>query len=285
MIKSVKLFVFALCLVLASCVKNNIYEYDGKLKVLEYKPAPGQFINDGMTATTMEEAVEWAQDRLDAGAYVSLGAFGGSITVRMPKGVKNHDGYDFGVVGNAFDGSSEAGIVWVSCDANKNGKADDRWYELKGSADDARRNYSVTYTRTEEPGDVAWTDSDGNTGVVKYMDSERHSQNHFPLWITDDEYTLTGTKLEHRTEYDSSKDRWVNKGYAWGYADNMGSDVAVTAGGIYRYNQFDIDNAIDAAGEPVELSEIHFVRIQSAILHHINYLGEVSTEVIGMKIL
>lgn len=44
-----------------------------------------------------------------------------------------YEGYDFAIEGNAFDGSSEPGIVWVMQDVNGNGLPDDTWYQLKGS--------------------------------------------------------------------------------------------------------------------------------------------------------
>ena len=58
----------------------------------------------------------------------------------------------------------------VSCDTNKNGLADDEWYELAGSEfgkDTETRNFEVTYHRPETDDDkVKWTDNKGNTGFV-----------------------------------------------------------------------------------------------------------------------
>ena len=139
--------------IFTSCNKDEeITEETNDLKVLEYCPAPGQFINEGFNCQTMEEANAYAEQRFKQKNYVSLGSFGGYITVKMPKEIKNRKGYDFGIIGNPFDGSSEPGIVWVSEDANGNGKADDVWYELKGS-DNPTRDYSVTYFRPDEIGD------------------------------------------------------------------------------------------------------------------------------------
>ena len=86
---------------------------DGELKVLEYCPAPGQFINDGFNCQTMEEANTYAEECFKKKRFVSLGAFGGYITVKMPKEIKNRKGYDFAIIGNPFPDSSEPGIVWV----------------------------------------------------------------------------------------------------------------------------------------------------------------------------
>ena len=98
--------------IFTSCNKDEeITEETNELKVLEYCPAPGQFINEGFNCQTMQEANAYAEQRFKQKNYVSLGSFGGYITVKMPKEIKNRKGYDFGIIGNPFDGSSEPGIV------------------------------------------------------------------------------------------------------------------------------------------------------------------------------
>lgn len=274
----------ALALVCCACSKDDNdedQEIPGTVKVLEYCPAPGQFINEGLTAKTMAEANAWAQDRIEKGNFVSLGSFGGYMTVQMPKIIKNRKGYDFAVAGNPFEGSSEPGIVWVSEDVNGNGLADDVWYELKGSdLAGSERGYKVTYRRPNAPGDIHWEDNKGGSGVVKYL-SEYHSQMYYPAWVTENTYTLSGSRLEPRAIKEDGK--WQNGNYGWGYADNMGSDVEVKSNGSYRYNQFDLDNAIDDQGNAVVLQQIHFVKVQSAVLYNVETIGEVSTEVTGFK--
>ena len=98
---------------LASCNKDEEETEIQGFKVLEYRPAPGQFINEGFDCQTMEEANAYAEERFNKKLYVSLGSFGGYITVKMPKEIKNRKGYDFGIIGNPFSGSSEPGIVWA----------------------------------------------------------------------------------------------------------------------------------------------------------------------------
>ena len=73
------------------------------------------------------------------------------------------------------------------------------------------------------------------------------------------------------------------KDFGKGYADNWGSDMAKDDNGNYRYNQFDLDDAIDSNGNSVKLDRIHFVKVQSAILKNVESIGEVSTEVLGFK--
>ncbi|MDR0659585.1 MAG: cell surface protein [Prevotellaceae bacterium] len=278
-------FVIAIAALLSSCSDDDNNDepnfMTGKLEVLEYRPAPGQFINEGMTATTQQEADTWAQQRLDNGHYVSLGSFGGYITLQMPKIIKNRNGYDFGIVGNPFDGSSEPGIVWVSEDVNENGITDDPWYELKGG-DESTRGYEVTYQKTTEPGDVPWSDNENNSGVINHL-LQYHSQNYYPAWITDNSYTLRGTKLEPRTVV-GNDGIWKNLPFSKGYADNWGDDKVLDGNNSYLYNRLDLDDAIDQSGNSVSLQQIHFIKVQSAILHNVPSIGELSTEVYGVKV-
>lgn len=103
--------------------------------------------------TSPEAAVAWATQRLKDKLHVSLGSFGGYIIVGFDHSIPNSGNqYDFCVQGNAFDGSSEPGIVWVMQDINGNGLPDDEWYELKGSEagkEETIQNFEVTYYRPE----------------------------------------------------------------------------------------------------------------------------------------
>lgn len=289
-LKRITPYIFALLMAACSGGEEISGPSDGEdnVTVIEYRPAPGQFINERMSVTTQPQADRWAQERLAAGSYVSLGAFGGYIVVRMPAPVANKTGYDFSISGNALPTNSEPGIVWVAADANG---VPGTWYELKGSDSDATsRSYKVTYYRPAGAGDdVRWEseDSDGNfdAGYIKHL-PEYHSQAYYPAWITGDSYTLTGSFLAARTELAGNE--WVNRPFDRGYADNFGTGAdtdAVSSNGYYRYNRFDITDAIDADGNPVTLGSIEYIKVQTAVLADAGPTGEVSTEVVGFKAL
>lgn len=270
-------------------------------EVFEYTPAPGQYINDtrtgGMTAdmTSPEDAALWAKDRLGRKLFVSLGAFGGYITVGFDHEVVNsREDYDFAIFGNAFlnatGGSSEPGSVWVMQDANANGLPDDTWYELRGSDyydPTTIHGYSITYFRPSAPGQpVEWHDCLGASGTIDYLKAF-HSQDHYyPAWIESDSYTLTGTRLQARTVSDPQTGLWVNEPFAWGYADNMGSDALSSndaGGGEGQRNGFLIKNAMYPDGTPIDLRYIDFIRVQTGVNSKAGWLGEVSTEVFGFE--
>lgn len=250
-----------------------------KVKVYEFMPAPGQFVRE-ISASTMAKACEEAEQKINNMNYVSLGSFGGYIIVGFDHSVLNKEGeYDFAIAGNSFDSSSEPGIVWVSQDENGNGLPDDTWYQLRGSETDkpeTRNCYSVTYYKPTVAGmPVMWVDSENNTGTIRLRPA-------YPEWQTRNSYTLSGTRLQARTELQDIT--WVNKPFGWGYVDNFGSDrlsddANQDAGPNYNY--FKIENAMYANRQPVALKYIDFIKVQSAVLSQAGPIGEVSTEVLG----
>lgn len=312
--KSGRLYLLvAVCALLASsCNKDDVIETDGdstlgshkeptelsskySTVVYDYTPAPGQFINEkstgGMTSDllTMEDACRWAQGRLDKQLFVSLGGFGGYIVVGFDHSISSSNGdYDFAVAGNAFlsqnGASNEPGIVYVMQDANGNGLPDDTWYELRGSEHDALptvRNYSVTYFRpATAKANVEWTDNLGNRGSIDYLPSFHKQDFYYPAWIARDSFTLSGTCLESRNVCDPVTGFWSNDEYAWGYADNMGSDNAVI-GNFPQCNRFKISDAVDSNGKCVVLEYIDFIKVQTGVNAKSGWLGELSTEVTG----
>ncbi len=266
------------------------------VSVLEYCPAPGQFIGEtgsvgGMSAdiTTHEAAIGWAESRFAARKFVSLGAWGGYIIARFDRSVaRGASGYDFAVMGNAIATSNEPGIVYVMQDVNGNGLPDDEWYELKGSdfsGAGVSHDYMVTYYRPGgEAMAVQWIDGFGERGTVDYIPS--HTQpTYFPVWIQPDELTLYGSRLPQRNVMDPVTGMWDNPPFQWGYADNIGSDLidGDTYGGGGQWTGFRISNAVLPDGTPVELDHIDFVKIQTGIMSKSGLLGELSTDICGIR--
>ena len=247
-------------------------------KVYEYTPAPGQFINDGVTLTSPEEACSYALERLSHGQFVSLGAFGGYLIAGFDHSVESRTdgGFDLQITGNAHSSSSEPGIIWVSQDENGNGLPDDTWYELRGSEygkPETWQDYAVTYYRPTEPGtDIEWTDNRGGYGTVDYLPAYHHQDTYFPAWITSGSYTLRGTRLEDRLEdQNGNGSLWIGHPFDWGYADNWSeTDPDI--------DKFSISNAVRWDGEPVGLKYIDFVKIQCGVQAKGGWTGEQSTE-------
>lgn len=262
-------------------------------KVYEYLPAPGQFIGkpEELRDATPEQANLWAQNTIAKRKFVSLGSFGGHIVVGFDHSVPVSTlSYDLLIEGNAFTSdagmSNEAGVVWVMQDINGNGLPDDEWYQLKGSEYDEKttiHDFCVTYFRPAASGcNVEWEDQTGKTGWIDYL-SEFHDQpSYYPAWINESSYTLTGTCLPARNKQ-LGNGLWTNESYAWGYADNVGTDSFITTlgGQQGQFNGVKFTNAVLADGTPINLQYVDFVKVQCGILSKSGWLGELSTEVLS----
>lgn len=272
---------FAITLTAVSCTKNqdpaapseetpeeDATEYKAYVTTLfEYKPAPGQFINKAPGNHESAEGI------LGGKGLVNLGAWGGYIVLGFDHTVANRDGDDIIIYGNAMASFSEPGIVYVMKDENDNGEPDDTWYELAGSAhamEGVIRDYSVTYTRPDPvTGDVPWKDNLGNEGVVKTISF--HKQSYYPEWINEDEYTLTGTQLPSTNIDMTNPNLIISDSFEFGYADNLEDGDSI-----------DLSNAVDATGKNVSLTGIDFIKIQTGIQANMGWLGEFSTEIVGV---
>lgn len=274
-------------------------------RVHEYRPAPGQFVNElpeYSEGDTEESMRQKAEDCLayNAGTMVTLGGYGGYIVVGFDHTIVNRPGeYDFKVLGNAFystgaaggsGGSSEPGIVMVSADVNGNGIPDDAWYELAGSEyqkPSTIKNYEITYYRPDEaktpvPGTdpsitdstyVRWTDNQGGTGYVSKV--VFHKQSYYPQWLSGETLSFRGTRLaDNAVDESGNGSYYVLYAYDWGYADNHPNDS--------EKSNFNIDWAVDAEGNPVHLQGIDFIKIYTGVNQFNGWLGECSTEVAGV---
>lgn len=263
-------------------------------EVYEYTPAPGQFINESKSGykgvSTVQQACDYADQRMRNERYVSLGTFGGYIIVGFDHSIENrgaYKGYDFSIKGNQFEGSSEPGIVWVMQDNNGNGLPDDEWYELAGSQTNVTRSYAVTYYRPMAPQTgVQWTDNAGGSGTVEYQPLFHIQDFYYPVWVEQDVYTLYGTRLEPNVYINPNNNQWVMGSYGTGYVDNFGDDMLSDdgnqeAGPAKTY--FKIDNAVYPDGRSVKLDFIDFIKVQCGVLAQAGILGEVSTEVFGFQ--
>ena len=280
-------------------------------KVYEYRPAPGQFINElpeyehGDSPNEMRLKAEECianNERI----LVSLGGYGGYIVFGFDHLVENvPDKYDFKILGNAFyananpnpdapreGGSCEPGVVMVSYDVNGNGRPDDEWYELAGSEyykPETIHNYQITYYRPDENKErtpdldypflndttyIRWTTNGYGNGYL-YRNIFHH-QRYYPQWITDDALVFEGTKLANNYIDESGNGSYyVQYAYAWGYVDNHPNHD--------DRSSFNIEWAVNSNGEPVHLPGIHFVKVYTGVNQYCGWLGETSTEIMGAQ--
>ena len=277
-------------------------------KVLEYRPAPGQFVNtmpqykEGDTQATMNEKALNAIGNNTKG-MITLGGYGGYVTVGFDHTIRNaKDANDFLVLGNAFENSSEPGIIKVAYDVNQNGQPDEEeWFEIAGSAHQAPkqetwyepakqagnsvetyRDYSITYkkpakeptTNEEKENYIFWEDNKGHKGY-KVM-NQFHPQPYYPQWIEEEQLVFTGTCLPQNGINQGTEQApyFVLPSFKYGYADNYPNDAAKAA--------IDIDWAVDKNGKPANLPGVDFIKIYTGVNQENGRLGENSTEVCGV---
>lgn len=272
--------------------------------VLDFRPAVGQFTNgipEYSAGNTAADMLNKAKQYLvgSNSSMVSLGGYGGYVVVGFDHTVPNMNGRDFKVLGNAFfgneaneprSGSCEPGIIMVAYDKNKNGKPDDNeWYEIAGSEyfkNTTVKNYTITYFRPDEnkipvPGNefwetdkeyVKWQDNLGNSGYKTR--NTFNMQSYYPLWITENTYSFSGTRLQNNY-YDQSGtgSYWVGKSYDFGYADNAPNNDEAS--------NIDISWAVNKNGNYVKLPGIDFIKVYTGVNQEAGWLGEVSTEFAG----
>ena len=296
-----------LCCSLLSVSLNVAGQTTSVTKVLEYVPAPGQFVNASLpkyeAGDTDESIRAKAESTMKAGSsFIGLGAYGGYVVVGFDKPIVNVPGeYDFKTAGNAYVNNAECGIIMVSQDKNGNGLPDDEWYELAGSEYNNPKtvhNYKITYyrpqydieirkgetpdenyinnpasfrTETENNNiaDVMWKDNLGNTGYV-LRNTFHKQQSYYPMWIESDELTFSGSLLPSNAV--QSGNIWQFPAYDWGYADNWSANEPDEKIGMK------IDWAVDKYGNPVRLTHIDFVKVYTALNQCVGAVGETSTE-------
>ncbi len=281
--------------------------------MLEYAPAPGQFINN----PAFNDPTAALGPPLGSGtaapnneSVVSLGGFGGSITLGFDQTVMDHPHNPFGldaiVFGNAFYPGgdparrfAEAGIIEISRDVNGNGLPDDPWYVIRGSSLPQVPGAGYTQPWDNDPGS-----SIPPANVGWYPDP----------WFYPDigpSYQTTGYLLPaafHAVPLMNPGGVTAPQAY-YGYADlsptlvlgdlnadNTVDDPSLTPEEFYTRpdnpfvvgilpgsgggDAFDIAWAVDPmTGHPANLDGFDFIRIRTGVNTQSGILGEISTEV------
>lgn len=241
------------------------------IHVVEYRPAPGQFVQrygDSTRALGIPD-----------GQVVTLGGLGGSITVRFAHPIHNRPGPDFVVWGNALYRAGDVQKRWAEPAVIEVSDTGSDWLVIKGSLFSSGRPEiyirSMTYLHTN---DAVWP------GVFSGMTN-----------LVVSCHDLTAVFSNHLSVVDGWS--WTNGTVAqdgmWGHGDSTPPNLpldefwtmddplrlgAQGAGG----DSIDLDWARtpDGSFPPAgRLTNIRYLRLTSAVHLHAGELGEFSTEV------
>jgi len=243
-------------------------------KVIDYSPAAGQFVNNpafndpkrALGAPIGGGTINPSNDSL-----VTLGGFGGSITLEFDHTVLDHadnpHGMDAIVFGNAFHTGgdperrwAEAALIEISFDANKNNLADDAWYTIPGSSLSAPVMLPLP---SEFNGPVVVNDPIAGPGKESYWGYADMSPT-LILGDTDADNVVDDANTLAENFYTVPDDPQV-----------LGIDAGSGGG-----DAFDIAWAIDpVTGAPANLPGFDFIRITTAVDMTNGIFGEVSAEI------
>lgn len=276
-------------------------------RVLAFDPAPGQFVQDpefNDPTRALGAPIGGGTANADLSKIVSLGGFGGTITLGFDHRIHDNPHNPFGVdiifFGNALwvGGNprvrfAEAAVIEVSRDANANGIADDPWYLIPGS------DLYAPLSPMSQAWDDNLADSAYPPAISSWLPLGRAG-----IW-TSTGYSLPSPLNAHVVITSAAALSEPHFGYAdlsptllLGDldADNVADDPQLNTESFYTRpddplavgitpgsgggDGIDISTALDpSSGLPASLQWIDFVRITSAstIVHP--SLGEVSPEI------
>jgi hypothetical protein len=286
--------------------------------VMSFQPAPGQFANVpefNDPARALGAPIGGGTYDPDNSKLVSLGGFGGSITLRFDHTVLDNPANAFGVDAIVFGNPhwvgddpnrhwAECGVIEISRDANGNGVADDPWYLVPGS-------------HVVDPGGQWYVQTwDDDIEDPTYPPLPPPPSNPYPNWIPPGYsgvwdtagYRLPSEIFDHDV-VENPAGPYAEEEGIFGYADftpvlsrgdidgdnivdepdllpesfyTMPDDplaVGITPG-AGGGDGFDIAWAIDpVSGSPAGLDGFDFIRVTTGVNYVSLFFGELSTEI------
>jgi hypothetical protein len=211
----------------------------------------------------------------------SLGSIGGYEVWR----VGHRDKYR--ITGNPLGAWGEPGAIWVQEDRNGNDLPDEMWYELKGSEDDPskpghsmmHRRYGITFMEAGSEGLLKWGASSQMVQCIYYVDSWGRADVFFSQWPETSLSYITFTTTLVRNAVRPLPIMHTIEGGAggmWGYVD---VPYTPSPDGSYDFDEFPIKRAIRADGTPVTLTNVRFIKVQTACFGYGSIFGDLSTEI------
>ena len=142
------------------------------VQVLEFHPAPGQFVNvlpEADANSTQDEVNRRCEDLLnDEGNVVSLGTYGGYITMKFDHPIVNKHGSDFLILGNGMYATDDPkyGWEWATTSKQPNGMS---WQARNTTPTRFTTSRSLTSSQPPKPVNISCLDLSATTissGIV-----------------------------------------------------------------------------------------------------------------------
>lgn len=242
-------------------------------QVVSYRPAPGQNISSHGNSTAALGAPD--------GSAVTLGGFGGSITLRLATPIADIPGRpDFVVWGNAFYISGDSRSRWAEPGLIEVSPDNSNWYLIGGSL----------FNTTNRPANNILTVTSSNTNSAVW-----------PEWLTNrSKYSFTNFCLNSAflPGIDPATGNFTNHPSApseslYGYADctpkgavapDWSADDPLSfgieeSGGDPIMLEWAVDTNGNSAYSTVAALSIRYIRISTAVHKMDSLLGETSTEI------
>jgi len=285
MVKKSSLFLLLLVsLVLSSC-HGDPYSINGEVdqpdifgyQVIKYLPAPGQFINNSSYNNPANAL------GVPDGKLVTLGGFGGSITLLLDRPIIDIPGEaDFIIIGNAlyYGGDNhqrwaEPALIEISSNGND-------WILIGGSI------FNTNFKPTT------------NLIALNYTNTNR---SYWPTWCSSNSFTISGysinSKFNPRLEvygiYTNAPSDSIETLYGFGdctpkgiipadFNDNWSSDNPLSFGNEdIGGDAIKLEWVVNSNGEPIyeniRYANFSFIRLTTAVNINFTNLGEISPEI------
>lgn len=298
-----------------SVVNVPVSASDFATAVINFTPAPGQFINDPNFSDPSRAIGPPAGGGLfgaDNSKLVSLGGFGGSITLAFSAPVTddplNPWGLDAIVYSNAFYAGTnpnrrfaEAAVIEIARDANHNALADDPWFLIRAPGIPATPNSAQQSQLWDDnpstpapPANLDWYPAAPAFPAwpASYITTTIRLPSLFEVIVLQNPLGLSATLESHYALADLSPTLLLGDTNADDTVDNPAINpadfytapdnpfvVGVTPGSGGG-DSFDIAWAVDAAtGALANLPSFDFIRITTAVHRVDPLLGEMSSEI------
>lgn len=248
--------------------------------IVQYRPAPGQFVNHSDYSNST--AALGPPD----GRCVTLGGFGGSLTLRFTKPLRDRPGEPELVIwGNALYSGGDPAKKWMEpavIEISSNGSD---WILIGGShfntGNPPEPFFSHTYTNQQNNSWPAWCAGEERLTVAAPSLTAQVTN-----WYTNGTFDFSGAQQEQFYGYGDCTPAGVKPGSGLWVVDDPLSFGTDGVGGDVIFLEWAVDGAGNSCYEAqVKGRDFYYLRLTAAVLFSDPLLGENSPEIDAVGII